>query len=102
MTSPKLDEAAIFDAARQIDAADARRRYIEGACAGDSALQARLDVLLLIDQADRGFLEQPAEGVTTPAAGGIAKDRASGSGPTSSCKRSARLRTSRLRRVRPV
>ena len=86
MNSPKLDEAAIFEAARQIEAADARRRYIEGACAGDPALQARLEALLLIDQADRGFLERPADGVTTPAAGGISEGPGSGSGPTSSCK----------------
>ena len=65
MSSPTLDEAAIFNAARQIEAADARRRYIEQACAGDPALQARLEALLLIDQADRGFLERPAEGVAT-------------------------------------
>jgi WD40 repeat protein/serine/threonine protein kinase len=71
MNSPKLDEATIFEAARQIDDADARRRYIEAACQGDPALQSRLDALLLIDQADRRFLEQPAEGVTAPAPGGI-------------------------------
>jgi hypothetical protein len=70
MTSPKFDEAAIFEAARQIERADARRRYIERACAGDPALQARLEALVLIDQADRGFLEQPAEGVTAPTPGG--------------------------------
>ena len=67
MSSPTLDEAAIFNAARQIEAADARRRYIEGVCEGDPALQARLEALLLIDEADRGFLERPAQGVA-PAA----------------------------------
>ncbi len=71
MTSPKLDEAAIFEVARQIEPADARRRYIEEACASDPALRARLEALVLIDQADRGFLEQPAEGVTAPAPGVI-------------------------------
>ena len=81
MNSPTLDEAAIFNAARQIEAADARRRYIEGACAGDPALQARLEALLLIDQADRGFLERPAEGVTTPAAGGISEGPGQRIGP---------------------
>ena len=34
----KLDEAAIFDAARQFAAADARPRYIEWPCGGDPAL----------------------------------------------------------------
>ena len=71
MTSPTLDEAAIFDAARQIEDADVRRRYLEVACAGDPALYARLEALLLIDQADRGFLERPAQGITARAAGGI-------------------------------
>ena len=50
-----------------IEAADARRRYIEEACEGDPALQARLEALLLIDQADRDFLERPAQGVATRA-----------------------------------
>ena len=67
MTSATLDEAAIFNAARQIEAAEARRRYVEQACAGDPALEARLEALLLIDQADRGFLERPAQGVATRA-----------------------------------
>ncbi len=81
MTSSTLDEAAIFNAARQIAAADARRRYIEGACKGDPALQARLEALLLIDEADRDFLERPAEGVTTPAAGGISEGPGQRIGP---------------------
>jgi eukaryotic-like serine/threonine-protein kinase len=67
MSSPTLDEAAIFSAARQIEAADARRRYIESTCAGDPKLQARLEALLLIDQADHAFLERPAQGLTTRA-----------------------------------
>ncbi len=67
MNSTTLDEAAIFGAARLIEAADARRRYIEDACAGDPALLARLEALLLIDQADRDFLERPAQGVATRA-----------------------------------
>ncbi len=71
MTSPKPDEAAIFEVARQIEPEDARRRYIEEACAGDPALRARLEALVLIDRADRGFLEQPAEGVSAPAPGVI-------------------------------
>jgi serine/threonine protein kinase len=71
MSSPTLDEAAIFSAARQFKDADARRRYIEGACEGDSALKSRLEALLLIDQADRGFLERPAQGVATRAAAEI-------------------------------
>ena len=56
-----------FSAARQITAADARRRYIAGACEGDPALQSRLEALLLIDEADHGFLERPAQGLATRA-----------------------------------
>ena len=67
MNSSTLDESAIFYAARLIGAADARRRYIEEACAGDPAFQARLEALLLIDQADTDFLERPAQGVATRA-----------------------------------
>ena len=81
MTPPKLDEAAIFEVARQIEPADARRRYIEAACAGEPALQGRVEALLLIDQADRGFLERPAEGVATPAAGGISEGPGQRIGP---------------------
>ena len=73
MSSPTLDEAAIFDAARQIEAADVRGRYLEGACAGDHALQSRLEAMLLIDQADRRFLERPAEGVTARSVGVISE-----------------------------
>ena len=32
MTSPKLDEAAIFNVARQIDGPDVQRLYIEQVC----------------------------------------------------------------------
>ena len=81
MSTRSLDEAAIFNAARAIEAADARRRYIEGACAGDPAILARLEALLLIDQADRGFLERPAEGVATAAAAGISEGPGQRIGP---------------------
>ena len=81
MNSPKLDEAALFEAARQIEGADARRRYIEAACAGDPALEARLLALLLIDEADRGFLERPAEGVMALAPGGISEGPGQRIGP---------------------
>jgi eukaryotic-like serine/threonine-protein kinase len=65
MTTPQLDEAAIFDVARQIDSTQAQRAYLEQACGADQALRARLQALLKIDRDDRAFLEQPAEGILT-------------------------------------
>jgi eukaryotic-like serine/threonine-protein kinase len=65
MTTPQLDEATIFDAARQIDSAQAQRAYLEQVCGADIALRARLHALLEIDRDDPAFLEQP---IPTPAA----------------------------------
>jgi serine/threonine protein kinase/tetratricopeptide (TPR) repeat protein len=67
MSSQPLDEAAIFNAAREMDAGDARLRYIDDACGGDRELRGRIEALLLIDQVDREFLERPAQGVSTRA-----------------------------------
>ena len=67
-----------------------RRRYIEGACGGDPTLQARLEALLLIDRADRGFLEQPAEGVTLPAPVAITEGPGLRIGPYKLLRKSAR------------
>ncbi|HWY85089.1 MAG TPA: serine/threonine-protein kinase, partial [Gemmataceae bacterium] len=63
MAVPKLDEADIFHVARQIEAGEARRLYLEQACGGDSDLQTRLGALLRVHDEDRSFLEKPAEGV---------------------------------------
>jgi hypothetical protein len=67
MSASTLDEAAILNSARHIEAADARRRYIEGAAQAIPRSKSRLDALLLIDQADRGFLERSAQDVATRA-----------------------------------
>src|SRR5262249_31120689 len=50
---------------RQLDAGDARRRYLQQACDGDRALQARLEVLLQVHDEDHSFLQAPAEDVAT-------------------------------------
>src|SRR5262245_31116444 len=63
MTTPKLDEAAIFDRARRIEATDARLSYIQQVCAGDRNLLARVEALLRIDDEDPGFLELPPKGL---------------------------------------
>jgi serine/threonine protein kinase/tetratricopeptide (TPR) repeat protein len=63
---PDLDEAAIFHVARRIDAPEARRLYLQQVCAGDTALQARIEALLRVHDENRGFLEPPAEGPPRP------------------------------------
>jgi hypothetical protein len=50
---PKLDEATIFNVARHITAAEARRQYIEQACADDRRLQARVEALLRVHDMER-------------------------------------------------
>jgi WD40 repeat protein/serine/threonine protein kinase len=63
VAAPTSDEAAIFDTARQIEAPEARRTYVQRACAGDAKLQCRLEALLrALDEAPE-FLASPAEGV---------------------------------------
>ncbi|MBI3411514.1 MAG: serine/threonine protein kinase [Planctomycetes bacterium] len=72
MDTPKLDEAAIFNAARQITAAAARQQFLEQSCGGDQNLQARVEALLRIHEKDRSFLEEPAQDAPT-----ISEDRIS-------------------------
>src|SRR5579863_6211674 len=57
---PKLDERDIFDAARQIQAPDARRLYLAGVCEDDLALLARVEALLRVHDEDLTFLGSPA------------------------------------------
>jgi len=75
MTAPKLDEAAIFNVARQIDSADVQRLYIEQVCGTDLELRTRLEALLRIYREDRSFLEQPAEGVPIQSIPATPEDR---------------------------
>src|SRR5271169_5129551 len=60
MDPPKLNEAAVFNAARQIAAPEARRRYLQETCGEDGDLRARVDALLRVHTEDHGFLEAPA------------------------------------------
>jgi WD40 repeat protein/serine/threonine protein kinase len=62
MTPPKLDEAAIFDAALQISAPEARRLYIQQACADNRHAQERVEALIRVHEEDSGFLEVPVQG----------------------------------------
>src|SRR5262245_49655066 len=61
MSSPELDEAAIFNSARRIEAPHARRAYIEQACGEDRDLRARVEALLRIHDGEPSFLQSPAE-----------------------------------------
>jgi serine/threonine protein kinase/tetratricopeptide (TPR) repeat protein len=81
MAPPKPDEAAIFNVARQIDAPEVRRLYLEQACAGDRELQLRLERLLHVHDEDRGFLEAPALGAPTTAEDRIVEGAGTQIGP---------------------
>jgi serine/threonine protein kinase len=60
MSPSRLDEEAIFHAARKIDLDDIRSAYLDQACGDDCRLRARLDALLLLYQEEPSFLESPA------------------------------------------
>ena len=60
MTRPKLDEEAIFKAARRIPAGEARQTYLSRACGDDEALRDRVLALLRVDEEERSFLAAPA------------------------------------------
>jgi serine/threonine protein kinase len=55
----ELDEAAIFNAARKIDAADKREAYLRQACGDDRETYERVATLLRTYLAERHFLESP-------------------------------------------
>jgi eukaryotic-like serine/threonine-protein kinase len=57
MAESKLNEADIFNLARQIDPGDARSKYLAQACGGDCELQGRLQALLRVHDQDRDFLQ---------------------------------------------
>ena len=59
MATLKLDEAAIFDIARQIEAPEARLLFIQLACGEDRDLQARVEALLRVNDEQGTFLESP-------------------------------------------
>jgi WD40 repeat protein/serine/threonine protein kinase len=61
MTPPKPDEAAIFDTALQIIAPEARRLYIQKACADNRHMQERVEALIRVHEEDSDFLAMPAQ-----------------------------------------
>jgi WD40 repeat protein/serine/threonine protein kinase len=52
-------EAAIFNAARRLPGAEARRLYLEQACGTDTRLRARVEALLKVHEHEPSFLEAP-------------------------------------------
>jgi serine/threonine protein kinase/WD40 repeat protein/tetratricopeptide (TPR) repeat protein len=60
MDTPQIDEAVVFDAARQITSGEARQHYLHEACSGNELLRGRVEALLHIYEEDSGFLEAPA------------------------------------------
>ena len=66
MSTPILDEEAIFQVARKIDAAEARSLYLRQVCGSEPGLQARVEALLRVHDQERSFLEAPPEGVRAP------------------------------------
>jgi serine/threonine protein kinase/Flp pilus assembly protein TadD len=61
MATLKLDEAAIFNVARQIEAPEDRRLYVRQACGEDQALQARIEALLRVYDEEQSFLDSPTK-----------------------------------------
>ena len=59
MATLKLDEAAIFDIARQIEAPEARSQFIQVACGEDQDLRARVGALLRVNDEQGTFLDSP-------------------------------------------
>jgi eukaryotic-like serine/threonine-protein kinase len=66
MTTPKPDEAAIFNLARRIETPEARRLYVEQTCRDDPQLLARVQALLRVHE-DTAFLESPPPGLRSAA-----------------------------------
>jgi WD40 repeat protein len=59
MSAPKVDEAAVFNAARRIGDPAARRLYVHEACGGDAALAGRVEALLRAHDHGPTFLASP-------------------------------------------
>jgi serine/threonine protein kinase len=59
MNAIPIDEEAIFQVARKIDAPEARQAYLDQICGADRGLRERLDALLRVYDQERSFLETP-------------------------------------------
>ena len=68
MVMARLDEPAIFNAARRMAAPEARRSYLDEACGDDTALKARIERLLQVYDHEPSFLETPVTPSSTSTA----------------------------------
>ncbi len=66
-----LDEEVVFNAARRIEASEARRLYVEQACGPDRDLRARIEALLRVHDQERSFLEPPTQWLPAGAGGAV-------------------------------
>jgi eukaryotic-like serine/threonine-protein kinase len=64
MGMPRLSEATIFNAARRLEAPEARRQYLRESCGDDAALLARVEALLRVHDEERSFLQSPSPGLS--------------------------------------
>jgi serine/threonine protein kinase/WD40 repeat protein/Tfp pilus assembly protein PilF len=60
MVAMHLDEQAIFEVARKIDAREAREAYLQQICGDDAAIGSRVRALLKAYDESQSFLESPA------------------------------------------
>src|SRR5262245_45934854 len=60
MTPLFLPDEEIFQTARRIDAAEARRDYLDRACGNDTTLRKQVDALLAAYESSDSFLEAPS------------------------------------------
>ncbi len=81
MAAPELDEAAIFHAARRMENGEARCRYVQQACGGDTALKARVEALLRVYRQQPEFLASPPLGPSTATGEGVGEDPGTQVGP---------------------
>src|SRR5262245_2185516 len=63
MAVQKINEEVIFNAARKMDSAEARREYLHQACGDDGVLRCRVEALLRAHEEANSFLESPASGL---------------------------------------
>ena len=63
MTSQHLDEEAIFKFARKIASPEDRDEYLQQVCRDDTALLARVEALLEVEEKQPTFLNGPPSGV---------------------------------------
>ena len=56
---PRRDESTIFNVARRMESAEARRVYLQVACGDDAALRQRIEALLRVHDEDQSFLTLP-------------------------------------------